>query len=103
METLLSRAAYKSKREIEELVAELAPKPDVQATMRKMPERRKKAKQKRTELFPERVERVVTPALENPATVEPLAPARFKIVFTASAGLRDNPALKALPEARYLK
>ena len=29
-------------------------------------------------------------ALENAAKVEPLAPARFKIVFTASAGLRDK-------------
>jgi hypothetical protein len=41
-ETLLSRAAGKSKRKIEELVAELAPKPDVPAAMRKLPERRGK-------------------------------------------------------------
>ena len=40
-ETLLTRAAGKSKREVEELVAELAPKPDVPASIRKLPERRK--------------------------------------------------------------
>jgi len=39
-ETLLARAAGKSKRKIEELVAELSPKPDVPATTRKLPERR---------------------------------------------------------------
>jgi hypothetical protein len=40
-EMLLSRAAYKSKRKIEELVAELSPKPDVPSSMRKRPERQK--------------------------------------------------------------
>ncbi|MGH9459733.1 MAG: HNH endonuclease [Vicinamibacteria bacterium] len=38
-EFLLARASGKSKRQIEELVAELSPKPDVPATMRKLPER----------------------------------------------------------------
>jgi hypothetical protein len=41
-ETVLARAAGMSKREIEELVAELSPKDDVPATMRKLPQRRKK-------------------------------------------------------------
>ena len=36
-QTLLERAAHKSKRKIEELVAELSPKPDVPATIRKAP------------------------------------------------------------------
>ena len=40
-ETLLARATHQSKRKIEQLVAELSPKPDVPATMRKLPERRK--------------------------------------------------------------
>ena len=42
-ETLLARTSGKSKRQIEELVAELAPKPDVPATMRKLPEHGSKA------------------------------------------------------------
>ncbi len=45
-ETLLARAAHKSKREIEELVVEITPKPDVPAVMRKLPERPKEAKTK---------------------------------------------------------
>ena len=35
-ETVLSRATYLSKRGIEELVAELAPKPDIRSSMRKL-------------------------------------------------------------------
>jgi hypothetical protein len=37
-EVVLARAAHKSKREIEELVAELTPRPDVPASIRKLPE-----------------------------------------------------------------
>ena len=39
-EGLLARAAHKSKREIEELVAEVSPRPDVPAVMRRLPDRR---------------------------------------------------------------
>jgi hypothetical protein len=39
-EALLERAAHKSKREIEELVAELAPRPDAPTLIRRLPERR---------------------------------------------------------------
>jgi hypothetical protein len=53
-ETLLARAAYKSKRQIDELVAELSPKPDVTATMRKIPERRKKKPTSSSQLRPDR-------------------------------------------------
>ena len=53
---LLNRAVHKSKREIEELVAELFPKPDVPSKIRKLPERRSKAKSKQTaELGPDLV------------------------------------------------
>jgi hypothetical protein len=38
-DAVLARAAHKSKREIEELIAELAPRPDVPSSMRKLPER----------------------------------------------------------------
>ena len=38
-EAVLERAAHRSKREIEELVAELAPRPDAPAVMRKLPDR----------------------------------------------------------------
>src|SRR5690606_11438710 len=38
-EEVLARAEHKSKRELEELVAELAPKPDVPSRVRKLPQR----------------------------------------------------------------
>ena len=37
---LLERATHKSKRQVEELIAEIAPRPDVPAMLRKLPERR---------------------------------------------------------------
>src|SRR5215468_6032801 len=37
---LLERATHRSKRQIEELIAELAPRPDVPTTVRKLPEPR---------------------------------------------------------------
>jgi 5-methylcytosine-specific restriction endonuclease McrA len=90
-ETLLKRAANKSKRQIEELVAEISPKPDVKATMRKLPEKRPKAKQKRIELGPDRVQpSSERPAPEKPAVEEPIAKGRYKVTFTASAELRDK-------------
>ena len=39
-EALLKRAAHRSRRQIEELVAELSPRPDAPAVMRKLPDRR---------------------------------------------------------------
>jgi hypothetical protein len=39
-QSLLERAAHRSKRQIEELIAELSPRPDAPALMRKLPERR---------------------------------------------------------------
>jgi hypothetical protein len=104
-ETVLARAEGMSKREIEELLVELAPKEDVQATMRKLPERRKTAEMQSDssrQLVPERVESSASTTTERPvsaphnmapkgpATVEPLAPARYKIQFTASAELKDK-------------
>ena len=91
-ETVLAQAEGKSKRQIEELVAELAPKPDVPALMRKLPERRDEMSQ----LVPERVTFLPTPAPARSTAppqrpvVEPLAPARYKVQFTASAELHEK-------------
>src|SRR3990172_5758753 len=41
-EMLLARAAYKTKRQIEELLVELSPKPDVPSVIRKLPDRSRK-------------------------------------------------------------
>jgi hypothetical protein len=130
-EALLKRAAHKSKREIEELIAELAPRSDAPAMMRKLPESRGRAgrgpallgqdgpapapglrlERVTPGLRPDRVasadsrltgiappvglcpDRVVAPPASGrarPAVVEPLAPARYKVQFTASAELHDK-------------
>ncbi len=98
-EDVLARATHKSKRELEKLVAELAPKPDVPPTIRKRPQRKAKAAPPDSsgELCPDRVEQNAPPvepappaAPEKPATVEPLAKARYKVEFTASEELRDK-------------
>jgi hypothetical protein len=83
VEALLGQAAGKSKREVEELVATLAPKADVPSLIRKLPERVV----------------IANPALPQapPATtptprpkVEPLSESRYKVQLTASAPLRDK-------------
>lgn len=109
-EAVLSRAVHLSKRQLDELVAELAPKPDVPPVIRKLPNpTAKTAPSKPTEeLVPERVTFLpktepvqgVQPApLSRPReqAVEPLAPTRYRVQFTASAELRDKLArLEAL-------
>ncbi len=137
--TLLARAAHRSKREVEELIAEIAPRPDTLTVIRKLPDRGGTFDSD-AQLGPDRVEppglhhandpagevlagtarveRLATePLIETPqqlpnaagdfasvaaarprpARVEPLSPARYKVEFTAGAGLRDKlERLKAL-------
>ncbi len=50
-EILLARAVHLSKREIEELVAEISPKPDVPPSIRKLPTRPANTKPDQTEYF----------------------------------------------------
>ena len=124
-ETLLQAAAGKSKRQIEELIAELFPRPDAPAVIRKLPsagphpERgRASAATADLELRPEAVasggvglDRVVSSSTRlrpdgvaptglepvaalsssaRPARIEPLAPGRYRVQFTASAELREK-------------
>ena len=100
-DALLERATHRSKRQIEELVAEIAPRPDVRAVIRKLPERQALPKpalplgpdgmtQAARELRPERVPAPIPSPAPPAAVVQPLAPSRYKVQFTASAGLRDK-------------
>jgi 5-methylcytosine-specific restriction endonuclease McrA len=128
-DALLARAAHRSKRGIEELIAELAPKPDVPTLVRRTP--RPRAEEVLSEpstpaltvqLCPDRVEAgassatgttvrpvppeplaplvppAVAPALPaSPGSVQALAPARYKVQFTASSELVQKlDRLKAL-------
>jgi hypothetical protein len=114
-ETLLRRATHRSKREIEELIAELAPRDDVPALMRRLPERRTPPAAVARTLSgmgrsvapsPEQLAEAlhgpacvpsapevdvpeVAPPLPPPV-VRPLAPGRYKVQFTASARLHEK-------------
>ena len=125
-EAVLERATHCSKRQVEELAAELAPRPDAPALIRKLPEPPPTAATT-TSLRP-RAERIAGSSLElrpdavapsepglgrdkatgssaelrsdgagrfcvaeaPPASLQPLAPGRYRVQFTASAGLRDK-------------
>ena len=119
VEELLERAAGKSKRAIEALVAEIAPRPDVTSRIRKLPGPRcvprsaaanvnDAASARSEENAPAEVEAPAVPcdlfSASAPASVEgiapvgsgsrpsitPLAPARYKVQFTAGQELHDK-------------
>ena len=95
-DALLRRATHRSKRQIEELIAELAPRPDAPALMRKLPER--SPPPTLAPLGPDGVAALATRAPSSPevvrplppAIVQPLGPARYKVQFTATAQLHDK-------------
>ena len=129
-ETLLRRAAHRSKRQIEELVAEVAPRKDAPSLLQRLPERRSQlatpapspCEEAPTPPVmaptstamaptPSGMGRTVTPSLAllvsspgspffssfpssmpppSPPVVQALAPRRYKVQFTASAGLREK-------------
>ena len=92
-DALLARAVHKTKREVLELVAEVAPKPDIAPTMRKLPARREPSKPAPgVEPRPDQVAASTPPAPApvKSAVVEPLAPSRYGVHFTASAQLHDK-------------
>jgi len=102
-EALLKRAAHRSRRQIEELVAELSPRPDAPAVMRKLTVDRRLRPDGVAAREPElRLEGSAGAGFElrphgaavlpgsRPAVVEPLGAARYKVQFTASAELHDK-------------
>ena len=97
-EELLTRATHKKKAEIKELVAEIAPKPDVPSVIRKLPARQAKPAPQPSELRPDGVTEPAPPAPAPAApakpvpsvVVEPLSPKRYGVHFTASAELHDK-------------
>src|SRR5262249_21292462 len=95
-EVLLARAVHKTKREIEEIVAELDPRPDVPSVIRKLPERAGAAPVRVQAAAAQDVASSPPPAeAPRPAppplpAFQPLSPSRHKIQFTADAELRDD-------------
>ena len=106
-ESLLSRAVHRSKREIEELVAEVAPRPDVPERTRKLPTpsaRDESPSGPGEELRPDGVDRpaliadepanagarTAAPPPPKRAVIEPLAPYRYKVELTVSSELKEK-------------
>jgi len=78
---ILTRSRGKSKREIEELVAALAPKPPVADAMRKVPKPAQLALEASS---------ASAPRVERARSIAPLSEDTFKVRFTASRALRDK-------------
>ena len=108
---VLAAAKFKSKSAIEELIASLAPRPDVNATIRKLPQRGNQCsappKAPADEGWPRRPKltppaqsasalakpaatHTPTPSVSTRALVQSLAPERFKIQFTIGQETRDK-------------
>ena len=94
---VLAAAKFKSKGAIEELIASLAPKPDVKAILRKVPQPTKPAPAALVADVPLDSARVRPAASQTPMAppptrgiVQPLAPQRFKIQFTIGGETRDK-------------
>ncbi len=108
-ETILKRAVHKSKRQIQELIAEIFPKPGVPGKVRKLPGRREMKKPSpvtSTQLRPDAVtlpavpgpappaqqhpDAVVMPSLPKPVkavVIEPLSPRSYKTELTIDGEL----------------
>lgn len=76
---LLGRASHASKRDVQVLVAELAPQPDVPPSIRPLPV--PASRTPAIELRPAGVRR------DPPTVLVPIAPARFRVQFTAGTEL----------------
>jgi hypothetical protein len=104
-EALLAAARYKSRREVEQLVATTRPKPDVPTLVRKLPSPRSQppedaptfdvsapplGAEREAGPKPSVIDRVPARPAMPAAAVTPLAPERFKIQFTASREAHDK-------------
>jgi hypothetical protein len=94
-EALLARAVHRSKREIEELIAEVAPKPDAPSLLRRLPSRRvQQASGGSAELRLDGVDdgtpRAEAPSAPKGAGVEATSVGRYKVQFTAGVELHDK-------------
>jgi len=101
---LLTRAIHKTKDAIRELVAEIAPKPDVPSVVRKLPSRpakpvtqtptKPRSDTARSDSVGQNCQAAppasAPVAPEKPAVVEPLSATRYKVQFTASTEFRDK-------------
>ncbi|MDB5212750.1 MAG: hypothetical protein JWO86_677 [Myxococcaceae bacterium] len=84
---LAASVAGKTQREVEELLARRAPRPDVVSSIVELP----RAPYAQVELGSQGEPAMSAPALKTaPARIEPLSETRFKVQLTASAELREK-------------
>ena len=96
---VLGRAKHATRRQVEELIAELAPKPDVPPRIRKLPP--KKPAPAVAPASPAAPVQAPPPRSKLPVPPRALAPERYKVQFTASRELRDKleKLIALIPEA----
>jgi hypothetical protein len=90
---VLNEASHKSKRDVEEIVARLQPRPDVGPSVRKLPTRPAPTAAHPIADSPTPSEVVVAPIVVKPATgkrTEALAPGRYKVQLTVNQDTYDK-------------
>src|SRR6266481_4725460 len=87
---VLAQATNKTKREIEELVARLAPQPAVAPTIRKLPERPAPASAEPLTLALEPAPARPPPREDHRRAIAPLAEKTYRVEFTANQELHDK-------------
>jgi hypothetical protein len=87
---VLAEAAGKTKREIEELVARLAPQPPVASTIRKLPERHAPTPTDPLALALDVPPARPPPHEEHRRPIAPIAEKMYRVQFTASLELHDK-------------
>ena len=80
-ESVLREASHKSKREVEQIVARMHPRPDAPSIVRKLPASQITSRASTTDTAATPAPSVVTTSTSRPKT-ETLAPGRFKVQFT---------------------
>jgi hypothetical protein len=91
---VFAAASGKSKRAVEELVVEYAPRPDVPTSLRKVPERTMASAPLPSAptlvIVPTAPSPRPAPSASRPARVTPLAPSRYELKVTMSQETRDK-------------
>jgi hypothetical protein len=86
---LLSAASHKTKHQVQELVAAVAPRPDVPSSVRKLPVRREPSAPPPLLVAAEAAPPLPA-SIPRRAVVAPLAPDRYQMTFTVSKETRDK-------------
>ncbi len=111
-DSVLARATHRSKRQLEELVADLSPRPDAPSVIRKLPQKRnsllagvpqtEEQTSRALELVPERVDAAAEPVPDGGIAARELVPDRVRAPLDVALAPPPRPAVvEALSPARY--